>query len=71
MLAGVHGFGVQQSESSHEPVAHITLARSLLRLYPEPHTAMAVPMPSMLSHVGLASQQSDVMQDLVAHVTER
>ena len=57
-LAGVHGFATQQSESSQIPVAHTTVLRSFLRLYPLPHDDMAVPRPSMSPQVGLASQQS-------------
>ena len=60
----------QQSVTPQVPVAHV-IARSLLMVYPEPQTPMAVPLPSMLLHDGLASQQSDIAQRLVAQVTER
>ena len=70
-LAGVHGFGLQQSNSVQVLVAHTTVLRSLLRLYPLPHDDMAVPLPSRLPHVGFASQQSTLMQVSELHVTER
>jgi hypothetical protein len=60
---------VQQSEAVHVPVVHVTLVGLAIKWFvPPTQDAKSVPLPSMLSHVGLASQHSDTVHVPVAQV---
>jgi hypothetical protein len=63
---------VQQSAAAHVPVVHVTFIGLAIKWFvPPTHDAKFVPLPSMSSHVGLASQQSGAVQIPVAQVFVR